>query len=564
MERRSCRITKQEFAISKLEMEAFAHFGLPLPDFSPPERFRRYAAFHPEKHFYLRNCSATGAKLFSVFPPSTSFPVVALDFWRSSDWDASAFGLEFDFKRLFAEQLTELWRKVPRPAVQFSDAARSRIVSNVHQASDSFLVFDSVEIQQCLYSTELVGCRSCIDCHSLDRCERCYETIRCSSCFDLRFSELCLDCRDSWFLFNCQGCRDCFGCVNLVGKQYYLFNEPLTKEQYEAELSAMDLAARSLLEGARNHFHELLQQQPLPHLFSDDPSSTSGNYLTRTTNAALCFECVDCDDIACCHNIYSGEQLLDCVNGFDLRNSVQSIACMGGRSLQNCISCGPEVSDLAYCVACEHSHNLFGCIAMRNAEYCIFNTQYSKSEYRRLRAQIEKHLRERSVWGSFFPASLSPFPYNRSAANEMMPMARVPAQLMGYPWDTSDTGILPSELLGRLDVAPEHLYAELPERTAGLTPERVSELVFICELTGRPYQIAPDELTLLNSLGVPPPNRCFHQRHLDRIGRMAPHRLVDRVCADSNAPLETAFGERYKQQVLSRPLWAQRVAWGGA
>ena len=143
-------------------------------------------------------------------------------------------------------------------------------------------------------------------------------------------------------------------------------------------------------------------------------------------------------------------------------------------------------------------------------------------------------------------------------------MARVPAQVMGYPWDASDTGILPSELLGSLDIPPEHLYAELPTRTGELTAERLGELIFICELTGRPYQIAPDELTLLDALGVPPPNRCFHQRHLDRIGRLAPHRLSERLCAGAEQPLETAFGERYKQPVLSHPLWAKRVAWGGA
>ena len=564
MERRSCRITKQEFELTKLEIEAFDHFELPLPDFSPAERFRRYAAFHPEKHFYLRSCATTGSKLFSVYPPTTTFPVVSLEFWRSSEWNAASFGQGFDFKRLFVEQLTELWRKVPRHAVQYSSAARSRIIANTHRVTDSFLVFDSIDIAHCLYSSELVGCTHCVDCHGLDSCDRCYECIRCCSSRSLRYCELCLDCSDSWLLFNCQGCSNCFGCTNLFGKQYYLFNEPHTKEEYEAALSKFDLSARSLLEVAKNRFHELLGVQPLPHIFSDDPSSTTGNYLFRTTNAMLSFECIDCDDIVNCHNIYSGEQLLDCVVGFDLRNSMQSIGCVGGRGLQNCIQCGPQVSELAYCVACEESSDLFGCIGMRNAQYCIFNMQYLKADYRKLRTQIEAHLRERSVWGSFFPASLSAFPYNRSAANEVMPMARVPAQLMGYPWDASDTGILPSELLGSLDIAPEHLYAELPARAAELTPESLAELVFICELTGRPYQIAPDELALLQALGVPPPNRCFHQRHLDRIGRLAPHRLVARSCAAaSELPLETAFGERYKQQVLSHPQWARLVGWGG-
>ncbi|NMB56789.1 hypothetical protein GYA19_02520 [Candidatus Beckwithbacteria bacterium] len=51
------------------------------------------------------------------------------------------------------------------------------------------------------------------------------------------FSEYLNYCRDCHYCASCQNCQDCFGCAGLSKKQYCVFNNQLTKEEYEKAVS---------------------------------------------------------------------------------------------------------------------------------------------------------------------------------------------------------------------------------------------------------------------------------------------------------------------------------------
>ena len=69
-------------------------------------------------------------------------------------------------------------------------------------------------------------------------------------------------------------------------------------------------------------------------------------------------------------------------------------------------------------------HHLFGCIGLKNKEYCIFNKHYTKLEYEKLVGKIVEHMQTSDERGEFFHPSLSPFPYNDTVAQEHMPLRR--------------------------------------------------------------------------------------------------------------------------------------------
>jgi hypothetical protein len=78
--------------------------------------------------------------------------------------------------------------------------------------------------------------------------------------------------------------------------------------------------------------------------------------------------------------------------------------------------CDILLSNASYC---------FGCIGLHNNEqYCILNRQYTKEEYETLVPQIIEHMIQTGEWGEFFPASLSPFGYNETVAQEYFPLSR--------------------------------------------------------------------------------------------------------------------------------------------
>jgi len=555
MPERTCQLTGRPYILEDAEQQAFERFELPLPAVAPEERFRRLASFRPSKNFFLRECSASGAQIFTVYPQQSFFPVFSESIWASADFDATTYGAPFDFKRLFAEQLLSLWRAVPRPALLNGSSSHSRVSHRVWESSGAFLLFDSTASVDCLYSTNLHRCSECIDCYQLENCNRCYETILSEDCRELRFAEFCRGCKDSWFLSQCTDCESCLFCSNLSGKKFHIQNEPVSEEEYRNALAALSLDAGPLLEIAKDRFLDFLTTLPTAHILSSHAPSDkvgygSGNYHRRCADVIHSFEVFDSERIYNCRDVRRSFDCLDSVSVWNSREVAQSVSIYGGERISNCFDCWDNVSDLTYCSHCSNSSNLLGCIGIRGKEYCIFNKPYEKEKYFELVTEITKHLKQRNIWGATLPANFSPHPYNHSAANEYMPLTKVPAKMMGFAWDESDQAIRPSDLIGEGTTPPETLFSEVPERISDKPLAELTGAVYLCSITGKPFRFRKDEVALYESLGVAPPKQCFQQRHLERVSRLTPHQVISRPCSLSGKELRTAFPPKWRQAVV--------------
>ena len=80
--------------------------------------------------------------------------------------------------------------------------------------------------------------------------------------------------------------------------------------------------------------------------------------------------------------------------------------------------------NILYSESCQSSKNCFGCVALKYGEYSIFNKQYTKEEYFKLKEKIIEHMKNGKEWGEFFPMKYSPFAYNESMANLSFPMTK--------------------------------------------------------------------------------------------------------------------------------------------
>ncbi|MCB0323790.1 MAG: hypothetical protein KDD69_09465 [Bdellovibrionales bacterium] len=560
METRTCEITSQSFAITAEEAAAYEYFDIPVPAVCPEERYRRQLAFRNEEQFFWRKCDKTGAKLYSIFPSMTAFPVVSAEYWWGGELDALSYGKPFDFKRLFVEQLLDIWWSVPRPAVRVQQVNQCTAVHDVARAKNSYFVFSGTDIDQCCYSVGVWNSKEVIDCYFVSDSERCYECVHCFGCRNLRWSEFCRNCTDSWFLSNCEDCRYCLFCTNLKGKEYYIFNRKVSPEEFDRIVREWTFTARARVEAATEEFETFLADQPFPHMIGDEPEENSGNYLYQCRSAFDSFECVDAANVVHCHWLRGAR---DCLDGFGfgdgLSRSIQFVNVgSGAEGVINCIECWNNVRDLVYCSYCEESSDLFACVGLRGKQYCIFNTQYSKDEYFELRARIVAHLRERSIWGKFFPANFSGFAYNLSSANFYMPLSKVPAKMLGFRWDDGDEALKPSLLMGGVEDSGGDRFAEVPQRTEALSAQHVSEL-YLCELSGKPYRLAAQEIALYQALGVAPPGRCFEQRHQARIKRLSPRRLRSDKSPNSGRSFRTAFPEQWRRPVAFHRDWERSV-----
>ena len=89
-----------------------------------------------------------------------------------------------------------------------------------------------------------------------------------------------------------------------------------------------------------------------------------------------------CRDIQDCHGMVGGELVYE---GFGC----------GFSPRHNLFSFSVDVSsNLTYCAMCHDCSNCFGCVALKNKQYCVLNKQYTKEEYGKLVSEIIRRMDE--------------------------------------------------------------------------------------------------------------------------------------------------------------------------
>jgi len=191
-----------------------------------------------------------------------------------------------------------------------------------------------------------------------------------------------------------------------------------------------------------------------------------------------------------------------------------------------------------YCDLTNNSKNLFGCIALNHKEYCILNKQYTKKEYEDLVPRIIVHMQKTGEWGQFFPLSICPFGYNETVAQEYMPLTRKDVESRGWRWAEEQKA--EKEYMG-----PK---VEVPDRIDDTTDD-LCEKILICELSGKPYKIIPQEFKFYKKLGIPVPKRSPLQRHKDRNVLRNPRTLWKRTCSKCRKGVQTSYDPKRPEKI---------------
>lgn len=143
----------------------------------------------------------------------------------------------------------EVKQKTPRVySTQLS--AENCIGENISHSQNAYHCFDVDGCQDIMYIAEVKDIKDSCDIFCLEHAELCYE---CSSNYKLtncNFCFLCCDASDLEYCELCFNCKDCFGCISLHNKQYYILNKPYSREEYFqkiAQLRKEDFYGRKFL-----------------------------------------------------------------------------------------------------------------------------------------------------------------------------------------------------------------------------------------------------------------------------------------------------------------------------
>ena len=304
------------------------------------------------------------------------------------------------------------------------------------------------------------------------------------------------------------------------GRAIVFFNRQMSKEKYSQFLKGLSLHCWHEREKLSSEFSEFLRGKPHPHFISRMAENATGNYIFQSRNALESFFVRDCENVKFCFSVEKAVK--DCQDFSFFGNGAELlyecvVSGLGAYRLLCCYDCWNNVSELLYCGTCVNSKSCFGCVGLRNKQFCILNKQYSEEEYCSLVPRIIEHMRTTGEWGEFFPCSLSPVPYNESVAYRYFPLSRAEADTRGLSWYEKP---LPN-------VERPLSASDLPDEIEGL----VGPLYVSTGNGGTIFLISASELQRYQRLKVPLPRIPYDARMEARIRRLGGLKLFSRTCA---------------------------------
>jgi hypothetical protein len=532
-ETKTCQNCKRSFVIEPEDFEFYAKIKVPAPTFCPECRMQRRMAFRNERILYRRSCDSCKKIVIGIYPEQVPFPVYCQDCWYSDKWDSLTYSVEYDFSRPFFEQFKDLQNKVPR--MHTNNYPGSRMVNSDYtncagDLNNCYLVFGALSDWNCYYCHYTSFSRDTMDVLYSINNERCYECLDIEGCYNVLFSQSSIQCRDSAFLFDCKNCSDCIGCTGLRNRSYSIFNRQYSKEDYFAKKAEFGLDSYKNIQTFKTKFlEEIYFSSPRKYYHGQMNKGFSGDYLSNSEETFNAFYT---------KNARSSRFLFWCINALD---TYDYFAWGDIEFLYECVATGDKaynikfcqtswsgITELEYCDLCMSSSNLFGCIGLRNKQYCILNKQYTKEEYEILVERIKKHMNEMPYkdtagclysYGEYPPIQISAYAYNESVAQEHFPLTKDDAIRRGYIWREQE------EKQYNITLKAGNLLDKIEEVQDSITKELIS-----CLLCKKAYRILADELVLLRQQKIPLPRLCPDCRHKERVKLRNPLRLWHRGC----------------------------------
>ena len=472
-----------------------------------------------------------------MYSPSSKFPVYCQKCWWGDSWDGTDYGTEYDFNKPFFTQLHELQWKIPRLALQNKNPVNSEYCNYATNNKNCYLCFSIGGSEETYYSgPQIVGNKNCFDCSMSVKNENCYHVIDCAESYNLLFSHNCIACRDSAFLWNCRNCSNCLGCVNLRNKEYCIFNRQYSKGEYGEKLRAYGLNTYSGLKEFEGIFKGFKAKQIHRFAVIDRSSDCTGDSILNSKACHSCFAVVGSEnckysfilnnakDSFDCNNFYpSGEESYEVISLIESTKTLFGVAAISNSSFSE------------YVDTCAGAQNCFGCIGIKNKQYCILNKQYSKKSYSEILPRIKEHMQQmpyldshnrRYGYGEFFPMDISPYSYNESLAQEYFPLTPEEIKQHGYGYRDLQPVIYKTTIES----------SDIPDDIETISPNILDETLECAHKNtcGEPcsaaFKILPQELQFHKVNHIPLPRLCVKCRAFSRIRERNPLKLWKRLC----------------------------------
>lgn len=554
-----CKQSGETFETSKEEIDfrkstspfpATPSLAIPAPLHCPSVRRQRRLAFRNDRNLYMRPCEATNKRVISTYSPDKAQTVYHQDQWWGDRWNALDFGRTFDRSQSFFDQFHDLRSAVPAKALTNTNCENCDFNNNLTNCKNCYLSFGCMESEDTYYSTDSYKLRDCTDVWWSREIELGVGIYNSKGLYDCLFCQDCTDSHNLIFCSSCYNCSDCFGCFNLNRKKYCIFNVEYSKEEYADHLETFRRGSYRQVKNLIEEVRAFYLSQPHRATKTRFAENCSGDMIYRSKNCHGCFTVADSED--CMHlfecarnkNCHDMDYSYDCT-GLVLE-ALASTSCFHSAFLVDSHRC----TDSYYLAECYSLKNCFGCVGLRNQEYCILNKKYSQEEYQQLVPKIIECMAENSEWGEFFPVSVSPYGYNETDAALFYPLSEEEASALSANWSHYEK---PEPVAPRIIMA-----GDLPDSIREVEDD-ILECAIGCEVSGKLFRLTKAELEFCRKHVLPLPRKHPDQRHKEMLALRNPMKLWPRTCAKCEKEIQTTYGPERKEIIHCEECYIEEV-----
>ena len=546
--------------------------GVSAPTWCPDCRLQRRLSFRNERTFYKRPCELCNKDGLSRFDPEKGIVNYCGECWWGDSWDPTTYGQDYDFSRPFFEQFAELMKKVPHQnlIVLYKTLVNSNFTNMNHYLKNCYYIFNSDYDENCMYGEELEHCTDCTDMTMADNTQLSYESLNCNKCYETYYSLDCESSHDVWFSKNLVGCSNCFGCINLRQQTYCIFNEKYSREEYLEKMKEFNVGSHAAVEEIKKQAQEFWLNFPNKYMHGVQNLESTGDYVYNSKYVKDSFIVTGSEYCKFCMwlIVKNNKECYDLTQFGENTELVYETLC-SGKNISNIIGCinAVEGRDLRYSMYCYNNNsNLFGCVSLKNKQYCILNKEYSKEEYEELMPKIIQHMQDMPYvdakgrtysYGDFFPTEISQFNYNETSAQEFFPLTKDEAVDAGYLWDE------PKDRNYNITIKPEDLPDDI-----GDVADDITKQVIGCAHVGNckeqcttAFRILDSEFAFYQSHNLPLPRLCPNCRHYQRVLKRNPNELFHRNCMKESCQneFETSYSPDRPEIVYCESCYQQEV-----
>ncbi len=531
-ETKNCQNCKNDFIIEADDFSFYEKMKVPAPTFCYLCRAQRRFAFRNERKLFKTKDAFTGKDIFSLHPAESGRKIITQEEWHGDSWDAMEYGRDYNFSYSFLIQLMELEKLIPVYNLNCKLMVNSPYSGNATALKNSYLCFNSNYSEDCMYGNAIDYSKDSIDNSHLNHSERCYECFWLQNCYQCYFTIMSVESRNLWFCRDCLSCNDCFGCANLRKSSHCIFNKQYTKEEYKIEIEKMKLDTISGLLKANRVARNFWKTQPTKCHQGLKNLNSSGSYVTNCKNVNDSFLVRGSENLRYCqYMLVPGNK--ECYDtsiwGENMELQYESCLCgENGYDIKFCFNCWPSCRSIEYSMFLFSCSDCFGCVGLKNKQYCILNKQYTKEEYFEMIGKIKEQMNNIPYidkkgniykYGEFFPIEFAPFGYNNSIAMQHFPLTKTEVSENGYKWIDVPRGEYTitkksSEIIDSINEVNNNILKEIIE----------------CEECKNAYRILENELLFYKKEKLPIPHLCNECRHKRRIKDRLNLQLYKRKC----------------------------------